>query len=122
MNEQRILGFRGGRGDNRQTRRMLEKMGVNLEEIPDVEEVVIRTATKELIIKKANVSQLKGKGGNIYQVMGDNVEEVTREKPKYKADDILLVAQQANVSSERAIVALEESGGDLAQAILKLTA
>ncbi len=96
-------------------------MGVNLEEIPDVEEVVIRTATKDLIIKKANVSQLKGKGADIFQVMGDNVEEVIREKPKYKEDDVLLVAQQAQVSTERAMVALEESGGDLAQAILKLT-
>ncbi len=96
-------------------------MGVNLEEIPDVEEVVIRTATKDLIIKKANVSQLKGKGTDIFQVMGDNVEEVIREKPKYKEDDVLLVAQQAQVSTERAMVALEESGGDLAQAILKLT-
>ena len=43
------------------------------------------------------------------------------KKPKYKEDDILLVAQQAHVSGERAKVALEESGGDLAQAILKLT-
>ena len=100
---------------------MLEKMGVNLEEIPDVEEVVIRTATKDLIIKRATVSQLKSKGANIYQVMGEDVEEVIREKPKYKEDDVLLVAQQAHVSSERAKVALEESSGDLAQAILKLS-
>jgi nascent polypeptide-associated complex subunit alpha len=35
-------------------------------------------------------------------------------------EDVLLVAQQANVSMEKARTALERSGGDLAQAILML--
>ena len=34
------MGFR----DNRQSKRMLEKMGLNLEEMPNVDEVVIKTA------------------------------------------------------------------------------
>ena len=41
------MGFR----DNRQSKRMLEKMGLNLEEMSDVEEVVIKTKEKDLIIK-----------------------------------------------------------------------
>lgn len=108
-------------GDNRQTRRMLEKMGVNLEEISDVEEVIIRTSTKDMIIRNPGVSQIKGKGTSVFQVTGDEVEEVIREKPKFSEEDVLLVSQQANVSVERAKVSLEESDGNMAQAILKLT-
>ena len=37
--------------DNRQTRRLMEKMGMDLKEIPDVKEVLIRTGTKEITIK-----------------------------------------------------------------------
>ena len=41
--------------------------------------------------------------------------------PTFKEEDIILVMQQANVSRERAMQALSESKGDMAQAILTLT-
>ena len=107
--------------DNRQTRRMLERMGINFEPIEDVQEVIIRTKNKDIIVKEASVSEVKAKGTRMFQVVGENVEEVAREKPKFTEEDVLLVAQQTGVSNERARVALEESNGDLAQAILKLT-
>ena len=53
------------RMDNRQTRRMLEKMGMNLEELPNVEEVIIKTKERDLIIKEPQVSQIKSKAMNI---------------------------------------------------------
>jgi len=96
-------------------------MGLDMSQIPDVEEVIIRTASKDMIIKDASVSEINAKGMRIFQVMGNDIEEVEREKPQFTEEDILLVAQQAGVSRERAEAALEESGGDLAQAILKLT-
>lgn len=107
--------------DNRQTRRMLERMGINFEPIADVQEVIIRTKDKDIIVKEANVSEVKAKGTRMFQVVGENIEEVAREKPKFTEEDVLLVAQQTGVSPERARAALEESGGELAQAILKLT-
>ena len=107
--------------DNRQTRRMLERMGINFEPIEDVQEVIIRTKNKDIVVKEASVSEVKAKGTRMFQVVGENVEEVVREKPKFTEGDVLLVAQQTRVSNERAKVALEESNGDLAQAILKLT-
>ncbi len=107
--------------DNRQTKRMLERMGINFEPIEDVQEVIIRTKSKDIVVKEASVSEVKAKGTRMFQVVGENVEEVAREKPKFTEEDVLLVAQQTGVSNERARVALEESNGDLAQAILKLT-
>ena len=40
------------RGGNRQMRRMMDKMGLDMEEIPNVQEVIIKTDKKEIIIPK----------------------------------------------------------------------
>ncbi|MDP6641166.1 MAG: nascent polypeptide-associated complex protein [Nitrososphaerales archaeon] len=105
----------------RKNRRMLERMGLDMNQIPDVKEVIIRTSTKDLVVREANVSEINAKGMRVFQVMGNEVEEIEHEKPKFTEEDVLLVAQQAGVSKERASAALEESNGDLAQAILQLS-
>lgn len=107
--------------DNRQTRRMMERMGVSMDQIDGVEEVIIRTTDKDLVIKKANVSEMTMKGSRMFQVVGEDVEERAREKPKYTREDVLLVAQQANVSEAKAEQALRDTDGDLAQAIMRVS-
>ena len=107
--------------DNRQTRRMLERMGVSMDQVENVEEVIIRTPDKDLVIKDANVSEMKVKGQRVFQVVGDDVEERMRERPKFTREDILLVSQQASVSEAKAEQALKDTNGDLAQAILQLS-
>ena len=109
--------------DNRQARRMMDRMGINMDQIDNVEEVIIRTPDKDLVIKSANVQEVRMKGGGtrIFQVTGDDVEERNREKPKYTKEDVILVAQQANVSEAKAEQALKDNDGDLATAILKLS-
>ena len=107
--------------DNRQTRRLMEKMGMDLKEIPDVKEVLIRTGTKEISIKEASVSEINTKGMKIFQVMGADTEEKEIDKPDFSEEDVILVSQQANVTKEKAMQALTNSQGDLAKAILELT-
>jgi nascent polypeptide-associated complex subunit alpha len=102
-------------------RRMMERMGVAVEPMADVVEVVIRTGAKDIVIRGANVSEVKAKGMRVFQVMGDQIEEVERAKPQFTDEDVLLVAQQAGVPRERAAAALTEENGNLARAILKLT-
>jgi nascent polypeptide-associated complex subunit alpha len=104
---------------DRKTRRMMDRMGINMKEMPDVEEVIIKTASKELHIRAAQVSEINAQGNRIFQVMGD-VEEVEKAKKSFSDEDILLVQQQANVTKEKAIIALEESDGEVAKAILRL--
>lgn len=96
-------------------------MGLGLQEIPDVEEVIIKTSSKEIIIRNVSVSEIKTKDTRVFQVMGSEVEERAKELPKFSEEDVLLVAQQAGVSREKALAALMESDGDLAKAILSLT-
>lgn len=105
---------------DRNARRMMERMGINQKEVPDVEEVIIRTHTKELVISGASVSEVNFQGQRIFQVAGE-VEEVAREVKKFSEDDIILVQQQANVTKEKALAALEQSDGEVAKAILLLT-
>jgi len=106
--------------DNRNTRRMMERMGINMKEIPNVQEVVIRTVDREMHIKNPSVSEVNAQGNRVFQVAGD-VEEVEVERETFNEEDILLVQQQTGVSRERAVAALEESDGEVARAILKLT-
>lgn len=106
--------------DNRNARRMMDRMGINMKEIEGVEEVIIKTSTKEIHVRNASVSEVNAQGNRIFQVAGD-IEEVEVEKASFSDEDVLLVQQQAGVSKERAVAALEESNGEVARAILKLT-
>jgi nascent polypeptide-associated complex subunit alpha len=105
--------------DDRKTRRMMDRMGINMKEIEGVEEVIIKTSSKDIHIHGAQVSEVIAQGSRIFQVMGE-VEEVEKERKKFSEEDILLVQQQANVTKEKAVVALEESDGEVAKAILRL--
>ena len=109
------------RGGNREMRRMLDKMGLEMKEMGEIEEVVIRTETKELYLIKPQVVEMKGKDITIFQVVATDIEERQKEVPSFKEEDVVLVMQQASVSKDRAIQALTDSKGDLAQAIINLT-
>ena len=106
---------------NRDMRRMLDKMGLDMKTMDNVEEVIIKTETKELYLIKPQVIEMKGKDNTIFQIIASDIEEKQREVPAFKEEDVILVMQQANVSREKAIQALTESKGDMAQAILSLS-
>ena len=65
----------GGRGGNRQMRRMMDKMGLDMEELPNVQEVIIKTDKKEIIIAKPAVTEMKAKDNSIFQVVAESYEE-----------------------------------------------
>jgi nascent polypeptide-associated complex subunit alpha len=109
------------RGGNREMRRMLDKMGLEMKDMGEIEEVVIRTETKELYLIKPQVVEMKGKDSTIFQVVATDIEERQKEVPSLREEDVVLVTQQASVSKDRAVQALTDSKGDLAQAIIKLT-
>jgi len=100
---------------------MLDRMGLDMKEMDSVEEVIIRTDVKEIFLRKPQVVEMKGKDSTIFQVVASDIEETKRDVPSFKEEDIVLVMQQANVTKEKAIVALTDSKGDIAQAILNLT-
>ena len=99
----------------------MDKMGLDMEEIPNVQEVIIMTDKKEIIIPKPSVTEMKSKENSIFQVIAESFEEKELEVPILSEDDIMLVCQQANCDVEKAKAALAETKGDIAQAILRLT-
>ncbi len=110
------------RGMNpREARRMMQRMGMNMDSVADVKEVVIRTPEKEIIIEQPEVAILQVQGQKIYQVAGGKVSEKAVERGfKVPEEDARLVADQTGRSVDEARKALEESQGDLAKAILLL--
>ena len=111
----------GGRGGNREMRRMMDKMGLDMNELSNVQEVIIKTDKKEIIIAKPSVTEMKAKDNSIFTVTADSYEEKELEVPIFSEEDIQLVSLQSGVDEEKARIALEEAKGDLAQAILSLT-
>jgi nascent polypeptide-associated complex subunit alpha len=96
-------------------------MGMSMDAVPDVEQVIIKTSGKEIIIDEPEVAILEVQGQKIYQVTGGKIsEKATERKPTFPEEDVRLVADQTGKSLEEARKALEECGGDLAKAILLL--
>jgi len=87
----------------------------------NIEEVVIRTDSKEIFLIKPQVIEMKGKESTIFQIVAGDIEEKEREVPTFSEEDIILVIQQSSSSREKAIMALTDTKGDIAQAILNLT-
>ncbi|MEM5804303.1 MAG: nascent polypeptide-associated complex protein [Candidatus Aenigmatarchaeota archaeon] len=98
----------------RQMEKMMKQMGIISDSI-EADEVVIRTASKELIISNPQVTRVKMGGQETFQVSG----EVTERKAGFTDEDVKTVMEQTGASKAEAEKALKEEG-DLAAAILRL--
>ncbi len=106
----------------RETKRMMQRMGLNMSAMPDVQEVIFKTSSKEVIVENPEVAVMEMQGQKIFQVTGERIVEKEIEKAiKIPEEDVQLVATQARVSPDQARAALEQTRGDLAQAILLLS-
>ena len=108
-----------GRINPRQMNQMMKRLGINVKEIENVEKVIIQTDKKEYIFDDAEVTIMDAHGQKTYQISGrpkvlDRGEEINKE-------DIDLIVEQTGKTIEEAKKALEETNGDIAEAILKLT-
>ena len=117
----------GGRMNPKQMKAMMKRMGIDQQELADVEEVIIRTKTKELVIKDAGVTAVTVQGQKSYQVVG-TVQERERKREEgsdeggIPQEDIKLVMDQTGCTASEAKKALQETDGAPAEAILKIMA
>ena len=113
-----------GRMNPRQMNQMMKRLGINIKEIDNVRRVIIETDSKKYIIDNAEVTIMDAQGQKTYQVTGRARIVTQEEKPEEETipqEDIDLVAEQSGKSKAEAKKALEETNGDIAEAILKLT-
>jgi nascent polypeptide-associated complex subunit alpha len=62
----------GMRGMNpKMLQQMMKQLGIQVEEIDDVERVVIETPTREIVFTRPSVSAMKAQGQTTYQVQGE---------------------------------------------------
>ena len=76
---------------------MMDKMGLDMNELSNVQEVIIKTDKKEIIISKPSVTEMKAKDNSIFTVTADSYEERELEVPIFSEEDIQLVSQQAEI-------------------------
>ena len=141
-------GYGGGmKGGSRQLRRMMDRMGIEMQELP-AQQVIIKCDEYDLVISSPQVSLINQGGQQIYQILGKSEKfpkgqapevvsgesfgeeiEHTPESPEsistiitpqITPDDIKLVASQAQVSEEIAAATLKRTNGNIAQAIIEL--
>ena len=108
-----------GRMNPRQMNQMMRRLGINIKEIENVKKVTIQTDSKEYIFEDAEVTIMESHGQKTFQISGKPIiKDRTEDTLK---DDIKLIVEQTGKTEEEAEKALEQTNGDLAEAILKLT-
>lgn len=98
--------------NQKQIEKVMKQMGIKQENI-DADEVIIKTSGKNIIIRKPSVARVNMHGSESFQISGEISEE-------FDDEDIKTIIEQAKCSRDRAVKALENSNGDLAEAILSL--
>jgi nascent polypeptide-associated complex subunit alpha len=122
------LGGVGGRGgmSPKKMKGMLKNMGIDIEELENVSEVVIRMPDKEIVIENASVAIMDAHGVKSFQISGDSRERSTSGAAEVEPElvildsDVELVVAKTGAKAEDAKTALLEAKGDLAAAIMSL--
>lgn len=105
----------------KQMQRAMKQMGMDMNDVKGVTEVIIKFKDKEILIKSPKVNMMNFMGQQTYQISGKIKEreiEAEIEIPDY---DVELVSEQTGVSREEALEALKDADGDLAEAIVRLS-
>jgi nascent polypeptide-associated complex subunit alpha len=128
----------GGARNARQMQMMMRRMGMTTEDLEGVEEVIVRLKDKEHLFQQPEVTILTVQGVRTYQIVGTpsiRPRTAGASGPAGAAspaplptssgpaeEDIQLVVDQAGVTRDEAIEALDETDGAPAEAILKILA
>lgn len=120
----------GGGTDPRQLKKMMEQLGIEVEEFPDVQDVTITTAEGTFKVEDPSVTKMSAQGDETLQIQGNIVKT---EGPKaigeqdsseveldITDEDIELVQEQTGVGRDEAVEALRANGGNPAEAIIAL--
>jgi len=95
---------------------MMKKMGISQTQLP-VKRVVFEMDEGNLVIDDPSVIKIMMQGQESYQVTGEAVEESSES---FSDDDVEMVVSQSGKSVEEVKDALENSDGDIAEAIMAL--
>ena len=104
--------------DPKKMQAMMKQMGIKQEEIDAARVIIEKNDDTKIIIENPSVVKINMQGNESFQISGDIVEE---EDASIKDEVIELVMEKTGVSKTQAKKALEDSEGDLSEAILSLS-
>lgn len=115
--------FPGGMSP-KQMQTVMKRMGIKVEEI-EAARVVIECEDRNIIITSPSVMLTKMPNQEMFQISGEVTEEEKGAGSEPVAteitdDDIEMVAEKAGVSKELAEEVLQQTDGDIAEAIMQL--
>ena len=96
---------------------MMKQMGINQNEIP-AKRVIIETENGNTVIENPSVTKINMQGQTSFQISGDVTEEDTEDNSE---EDIKTIVEKIGCTEEEAKEALENSKGDLTEALLNLS-
>ncbi len=100
--------------DPKKMQQMMKQLGMKMDNIP-AKQVIIKTDTGNITIEEPQVIKTTMNGQIVFQVSG-NVKEQS-----FSDEDIKLVIEQSGVKDEEKVKkALQETNGDIVEAIMKL--
>lgn len=95
---------------------MMKKMGIAQTQLP-VRKVIFEMDEGNLVIEDPSVLKIKMQGQETYQVSGEATEESAEA---FSDEDVKMVVSQTEKSEDEVRKALENSEGDIAEAIMEL--
>lgn len=107
-----------GNMNPKRMKQMMKQLGMDVAPIEDVTSIVISTPRGDYVFDTAEVTAMTMQGITTYQIAG--TPRFMEAAPVIPDEDIAMVAEQAQTSPEAAKIALVESKGDIAEAILRL--
>jgi len=103
--------------DPKKLQAVMKQLGMDQEEILSSKVIIEKEDGNKLIIQNPQVTKIKIKGQESFQITGD-IEE--SEKENFSEGDIKIVMQKTNCTKEQAEKTLKETG-DLAETIVRLS-
>lgn len=98
---------------------MMKQLGMGQEEIDASQVIIEKSDNTKIVIENPSVTKISIQGQESFQVSGEIKEE--NEEQGISEEDIKTVIEKTGSTKKEAMGALENSSGDLAEAILKLT-
>lgn len=95
---------------------VMKQMGMSQDQIPASRVTIEKPDDTKIVIDNPSVTKIKMQGQESFQISGE-----AREEGGTSEADIKTVMEKTGSSEEQAKKALENSAGDLAEAILKLS-
>ena len=106
--------------DPKKMQGMMKKMGIAQDEIDASKVTIEKTDGSNIIINKPSVTKISMQGQESFQIAGEIQEETAA--PEITDEDVKQVMEKTGCTHDQAKEVLESVKGDLAEAIMELSA